>query len=406
MEIKVFAGTKLGHVPTKEEFDKIGGLTAGVCYLPDTIAKLFSEADENTKKRESRIKDSGHKSPFDHPTVNLELVDIPKILAMILNNESMYTTSEKSARYRRMALPDDENKAYEKWLPIFAQEIENYRNSHKGSEKWLTESKIGKLAQENARYLTSVFTPTSMVYSLSYRQLNVIYSKISREIDFLAGKQDIFSKKLRDSLVEFASKLESLGYIDEKLALNDKNLALKLFNRTGRQIKEQFGECYTITYKGSFAQLAQAQRHRTLDYAILAEKNGQYFEDVLANDSDDDFYLPPILKGSKYQAQWLADCKALAEKFPQGMLVPVLERGTIENFILKSKERNCTAAQLEIDNQTTASKKKIYSRLSEADPELAAEIKPYMAGSRCTYPDFECPSPCAFAEGVKGERII
>ena len=426
MEIKVFAGTNLGYIPTKAELDKIGGLTAGVCYLPDTIEKLFNEDPQKTKKREGMIKTSGHKSPFDHAVLNLELIDIPKIVAMILNNEQMYTTSEKSARYKRMALPDDENELYEKWLQIFEEKIKLLREDEKGSEVWLTDTKIKKLAQENARYLTSVFTPTSMVYTMSYRQLNIMYRKIAKEIDYLENKQDPFSKQLRDSLVDFNTQLESLGYIDEKLSLDDKNFVLKLFNRSGREIKEQFGESYTITYNASFAQLAQAQRHRTIDYSILmgknndtitnhftALKNGKEFYDAMLPHmmkpyafSQGYFYIPPILKQYGSDTEWLKDCLKLAEKIPQGMMIPVMERGTIENFILKTKERNCSCAQLEIDNQTTESKKKIYEQLKNEDSELAKELSPYMKGSRCTFPNYECPTPCGFKSGVKGERII
>lgn len=408
MEIKVFAGTKLGYVPTKEEMDKIGGLTAGVCYLPDTIDTLFKESEEKTKKREAMIKSSGHKSPFDHSLVNLELNNIPKIVAMILNDEQMYTTSEKSARYKRMALPEDENTVYEKWLPIFEEEIKKLQVAEGGdNEKWLTDLKIKKLAQENARYLTSVFTPTSMVYSMSYRQLNIIYRKIEKEIDCLEGKQDAFSRRLRPELIDFNTQLLKLGYIDENLSLDDKNFALKLFNRNGRGIVEQFGECYTLTYEGSFAQLAQAQRHRTLDYYIQMGKENQTISNILSSGSGEaNFYLPPILKGTKFEALWAADCQRMAENIPQGLKVPIVERGTIENFILKLKERNCSCAQLEIDNQTTASKKKIYGNLEKENPELAGELKPYMNGSRCTFPDYKCPSPCGFKSGVKGDRII
>lgn len=406
MEIKVWAGTKLGYEPTKEEMDKIGGLTAGVCYLPDTIDTLFKESQEKTKKREAMIKSSGHKSPFDHCTINLELNNIPKIVAMILNDEQMYTTSEKSARYKRMVLPEAENKVYEKWVSIFEEEIKKLQ-SVEGNEKWLTDLKIRKLAQENARYLTSVFTPTSMVYSISYRQLNIIYRKIEKEIDFLDGKQDIFSKRLRPELIDFNSKLSALGYIDEKLSLDDKNIALKLFNRNGRGVAEQFGECYTLAYNGSFAQLAQAQRHRTLDYYIQMGKDNQAISNILLGKTgDENFYLPPILKGTKFETLWLADCQRMAENIPQGLKVPIVERGTIENFILKLKERNCSCAQLEIDNQTTASKKKLYEHLEKENPELASELKPYINGSRCTFLDYDCPSPCGFKSGVVGERII
>ena len=392
MEIKVFAGTKLGHVPSKEEMDKIGGLTAGVCYLPDTIDKLFDEPAEKTQKREGMIKSSGHKSPFDHSSVNFEFVDIPKIVAMILNDEQMYTTSEKSARYKRMALPDDENEVYEKWIQIFEGEI---RKLQPKAPEWFTDIKIKKLAQENARYLTSVFTPTSMVYTMSYRQINIVYRKIAKEIDLLAGQDDAFSKRLRPALVEFNQKLEALGYIDEKLSLDDKNFAVKLFNRSDREVVEQFGESYTLLYKGSFAQLAQAQRHRTIDYSIKMKDLKKA-----------EFYVPPILMGTQYEKMWLEDCEKLADNIPQGMLVPIVERGTFENFVLKTKERNCTCAQLEIDNQTTASKQKLYEGLLVENPPLAEELKPYLRGSRCTAPGYTCPAPCRYLDGVTGKRII
>ena len=404
MEIKVFAGTNLGHVPTKEEMDRIGGLTAGVCYLKDTIENLFHEDEERTKKREGMIKLNGHKSPFDHPSVNLEINDIPKIVAMILNDEQMYTTSEKSARYKRMTLFGEEKEVYEKWLQIFEEEIKKLQKA--GNEVWLTDLKIKKLAQENARYLTPVFTPTNMVYTVSYRQLNVIYLKLKKEIEFLENKKDSFSTRLRKELIEFNNQLEKLGYIDDKLSFDDKNLVLKLFNRSKREIKEQFGESYTLFYHGSLAQLAEAQRHRTLDYTILMGKDNDAIDKIIENPKNENFYLPPILKGTKWEIYWLADCKKMAEKIPQGMMIPIKERGTFENFILKMKERNCTQAQLEIDRQTTISKKKMFERLLNENPALAEELKPYLNGSRCTFKDYSCQSPCNFKPGIKGDRII
>lgn len=404
MEIKVFAGTNLGYIPTKEEMDRIGGLTAGVCYLKDKIDNLFHEDEERTKKREKMIKFNGHKSPFDHPSVNLEINDIPKIIAMILNDEQMFTTSEKSARYKKMTLSYEEKEVYEKWLQIFEEEIKKHQKD--GNEVWLTDLKIKKLAQENARYLTSIFTPTDMVYTVSYRQLNVIYLKIKKEIEFLENKKDSFSIYLRKALIEFNNQLENLGYIDDKLSFDDKNLVLKLFNRTKSEIKEQFGEAYTLFYYGSFAQLAQAQRHRTLDYTILIGKDNAVIDKIIRNPKNEDFYLPPILKGTKLEIYWLADCKKMAKKIPQGMMIPIMERGTFENFILKMKERNCTQAQLEIDRQTTISKKKMFTHLLSENPQLAEELKPYLNGSRCTFKDYSCPSPCNFKSGIKGDRII
>ena len=270
--------------------------------------------------------------------------------------------------------------------------------------------KIKKLAQENARYLTSVFTPTSMVYSITYRELNIIYRKIEKEIDYLEGKEDTFSKRLRSELIDFNKQLSKLGYIDDKLSQDDKNYVLKLFNRKSYTFTEQFGPCYTLVYNASFAQLAQAQRHRTIDYTISMGKDNSLVQENLKRiESDEEadlFYIPPILKKYGLDMQWCKDCLILAENIPQGLMVPVIERGTFENFKTKLKERNCSCAQLEIDNQTTKSKKKIYENLKVSNPELAEELEPYMKGSRCTFPDYECPSPCGFKEGITGERII
>ena len=98
MKISVLGSTKEKYVLQKEDAIIFSGKAAGICYMPDTLDVLFSEDKEKTLKRANRTLISGHHSVFDHPTYNLALEEIPKILAMILNNEGMYTTSEKSAR--------------------------------------------------------------------------------------------------------------------------------------------------------------------------------------------------------------------------------------------------------------------------------------------------------------------
>ena len=102
MKIKVIASTKVGYEMPKEEALNFSGKSAGICYLPDTLETLFNEPEEKTTKRANMTLKSGHHSVFNHPTYNLSLEGIPKILAMILNNEKMYNTSEKSDRYTKM----------------------------------------------------------------------------------------------------------------------------------------------------------------------------------------------------------------------------------------------------------------------------------------------------------------
>ena len=69
-------------------------------------------------------------------------------------------------------------------------------------------------------------------------------------------------------------------------------------------------------------------------------------------------------------------------------------------------ERRCTCAQLEIANQTKATYDKYLKSLQESGHPLAEEFEPYQKGARCTFPDFTCSMPCAFADGVKETREI
>lgn len=395
MEVKVIASTKLGYQAPKEELEKLGGLTAGVCYLPDTIDMLFNEPEEKTKRRIALTKGSGHHSPYDHGEFTLELVGIPKIIAMTLNNEKMYTTSEKSARYKVMHdVPEDQKILYDKWLRIFKQEIANkYQSTY---PKHFTEQKITKLAQENARYLTSVFTPTTMVYTVSYRQFNVLYSLIKKEIKRIDLEETLpFYKKYAEELQNLANEFEKLPYLDTDL-FDAKGRQLSLIDyRTSRPVIKQYGDVYQVAYNGSLAQFAQAQRHRTISYNFkLLPK--------------DEYYIPPIIKDNKTLAlSWYEDCKSLAESFPQGLLVEIIEQGTLENLKLKAHERKCSCVQLEMDNQTTNTIIEVYNELKKIGHPGAEDLKPYAKkSSRCTFGDYTCTSPCGFKEGITGERII
>ena len=314
---------------------------------------------------------SGHHRVFDHPIYNLALEEIPKILAMILNNEGMYTTSEKSARYTKMKLEDKEKELYEKWIEIFKTEIsKEYPN--------IKENQVLKLAQENARYLISIFTPsTTMEYSVSLRQINYIMNWFE---DFIQEAEDTsFNKMLKPYLKEFNKQLEFLKV--ENLDTRVKKRTLSLFD-TRLNRKEEFGENYCTTYKGTFAEFAQAQRHRTIDYKITIPEVKEY-------------YVPLIIKENKeLTEEWLNDISSLGEKYPQGLLININERGTVENFILKTKERLCGCAQLEIMLQTKAILDKYLNETQNTNTEVYNYLKDYEAGIRCKYTDWKCTAPC------------
>lgn len=371
MEIKVIASTKVGYVMPKDEAVDFSGKSAGICYLPDTVETLFAEAPEKTQRRADGNIKSGHHSVFGHPTYNLCLEGIPKILAMILNNEKIYNTSEKSARYTHMEPSPQEKELYEKWIEIFKEQI--LTQYPKFEDK-----RALKLAQENARYLISVFTPaTVMEYTVNFGQLNYI---INWAKDYIKNaEENAFSIKLKETFKEFLVAMPDLEI--EGLDSRNKNRNFSLFAQRKNR-NEEFGENYSVTYLASFAQLAQAQRHRTLSYEITLLDEPKY-------------YVPPIIAGTNLEKEWLKDISSLKEFFPQGMLVQVNERGTIENFVLKCMERLCGFSQLEIMQETKNIMNK-YLEATKDKPELYQYLLPYSRGARCTFPGWKCDSPCVF----------
>lgn len=371
MEIKVIASTKVGYVMPKDEAVDFSGKSAGICYLPDTLETLFAEAPEKTQRRADGNIKSGHHSVFGHPTYNLSLEGIPKILAMILNNEKIYNTSEKSARYTQMEPSPQEKELYEKWIEIFKEQI--LTQYPKFEDK-----RALKLAQENARYLISVFTPaTVMEYTVNFGQLNYI---INWAKDYIKNaEENTFSIKLKETFKEFLAAMPDLEI--EGLDSRNKNRNFSLFAQRKNR-NEEFGENYSVTYLASFAQLAQAQRHRTLSYEITLLDEPKY-------------YVPPIIAGTNLEKEWLKDISSLKEFFPQGMLVQVNERGTIENFVLKCMERLCGFSQLEIMQETKNIMNK-YLEATKDKPELYQYLLPYSRGARCTFPGWKCDSSCVF----------
>lgn len=381
MKIKVIASTKVGYVMPKEEALDFSGKSAGICYLPDTVETLFSESPEKTQRRVNGNIKSGHHSVFGHPTYNLCLEGVPKILAMILNNEKMYNTSEKSARYTRMEPSAKEKELYEKWVVIFKEQIIlKYPD--------FEEKRVQKLAQENARYLISVFTPaTLMEYTVNFGQLNYI---INWAKDYIKNeKNDEFSLKLKQTFKEFLQAMPDLEVDGLDSRTKSRSFSLLAQRKTRN---EEFGENYSTTYLASFAQLAQAQRHRTLSYEMTLLDDAQ-------------FYIPPIIKNTKLEKEWIEDISSLKNFFPQGMLVQVNERGTIENFVLKCTERLCGSAQLEIMEQTKKIMKK-YLEATKERPELYNYLLPYSKGARCTFPGWKCNSICIFGGKNAMHRII
>ena len=371
MNIKIIGSTNVGYILPKDEALKFAGKSAGICYLPHNTEKLFSESEEKTIKRAENTLKSGHHSVYSHSVYNFVLEGIPKILAMILNNEKMYNTSEKSARYTKMESTGIEKELYEEWIEIYKEKIkEKYKD--------FDEKKVLKLAQENARGIISVFTPaTTMEYTTDFRQINYI---IHWAEDFIENAENtLFNQKLKEVLKDFINQMPDI--IIPELNSKTKNRTFSLFAKRDR--KEEFGENYSTNYEVSFSELAQAQRHRTIYYEMQIKDKASY-------------YVPKIIQNTELETKWIKDLSSLENNFPQAMLVKVNERGTVENFILKCQERICGAAQLEIMNQTKDTLDKYIEKTRNTNTDVYEYLLPYSKGARCTFPGFKCTAPCVF----------
>ena len=380
----------------KFDLDKslmLSGKLAGVCYNIEGFNNLKDEDPEKTKRRITLTKSNGHHSVYDHIYMTLNIVDIPKILAMVINNEKEYTTSEKSLRYTPVVsgadsiISEKEAKLYAKWMEIYKDKIK------KAYGDIYNDKKLEKLAQENSRAIVTVFMPTTLVYTVSLRQINYIVSYMKRYIDE-HDSNNKFEVKLSKYMQEFIDNIDELNILDEDLLKNEKDRSLSLFGKDLDKKEIYYGEVYSTVYRVTFAELAQAQRHRTIDYKIELTSKKEYF-------------VPPIIRDDeKLVKEWLNDMDSVKDVTPIGELITVYERGTYENFILKCKERLCSAAQLEVMLQTKNTLTEYYNALVSKNSDLASDMEKYTHGARCTFSGFKCSSQCKFKEGINLSRKI
>lgn len=311
---------------------------ARICYSQYEWNELAKE-EFNQELIDGRVLPSKHHSVFEHIWLNFYINGIPKLGAMMLNNEKQYVTSEKSARYTQMKeIEPLQKELYDKWMKKLIPMIDSvYPNVDK------KEIVIKKLAQENARYMTSVFTPTKMGYTINLRQLNFLIDKFQKKE--LGHCSTNLQEKFIPYLEDFASKVDSLKIkgLEHKI---DKKLSL--FNN--REVEEHFGDTYSTKYLMSFAGLAQAHRHRTINYHI---------SDGTQLGTPFGFFIPEIIKYFKKENEWIKDLKEIAkDDFPQAQLLKVNERGILEDFRLKTTERICGHAQYEIMKNTVETARK------------------------------------------------
>ena len=389
MKIRVIGSTCPDYQLPVEEAMFFAGHSAGICYMQDEFDTILNEPEEKTMKRFDQTAGSGHHSVAGHTSYNLLLTGVPKIIAMILNNEKDYNTSEKSARYTRMQLDGEELRLYNKWYALFYEMI-------RGTYPKLDDKTMSKLAQENARYFISVFTPsTTMEYTVDFRQGNYLIGFLEDFADDTQKFPHDFMNKLREPLRETAKLFRSV--LNCEKIRDRKGRSLSLF--ATRQRSEYFGEVYSVNYTGSFAQLAQAHRHRSINYEMMMPDLSMRQE----------FFIPPIIRGEPgLMETYLEDMKSVQESFPQGMMVKINERGTPEDFLTsKCSERLCGAAQLEICLQTRRTLDRYVSTvIQNGETEVFKMLYPLQGKTKCQFTIQPCVRPCPLGQEHAFDRKI
>ena len=366
------------------KFKLLAGKMAGICYMPDDYLSQGIQNEASSLKRADGTANSGHHSVFDHAHMTLTIEGIPKILAMLLNSTEDYVTSEKSARYTVMQPETEEElRLYEKWTAKFMSLIAKLYPT-------IDEKTVHKLALENARYLTSVFTPTTMAYTVSHRQWAYLVDWLGDLQDQLAKNPNPFNDKLRKSVTELYVHLGSLlprDFSDNKDREFD--FVPMQYGHPKDLPAENIANAYSVSYLGTFAQLAQAHRHRTLSYTM-------WFTGDRADEYG--FYVPPIIAGTELEKEWLGDMNSIAYCFPQGTLVMITEEGLAKHFFLKCKERLCGRAQLEIALQTAKTLELFIENRDKLDArnrKLLESIAPNgVPVAKCGMKGFICKEVC------------
>lgn len=315
------------------------GKMAAVCYLNGEYFNSNADNPDKAKSRFDRVVGTGHDSVSDHAYFTVLFENIPKMTAMILNSLGFYNTSEKSGRYTVMSSEEQANteneRLYHKWLAKFKELITKYDQNLADKDPKLVE----KLSMENARYVLSVFAPnTTMSYTTSLRMWSYLIQWCKEYLEI--GNTDTnFNKMLHKCVNDLYINLLSLKCFSDIIKYRNTG---KPFTFLSKQVDyniwetdERYEESYLIKYRVSLADLAQEQRHRTLDYFMCFDDSG-YYKNV--------YYVPDILKDAGTNAdveEWLNDLQSVHDTFPIATLVDVVETGFISNFMRKCDERLC-----------------------------------------------------------------
>ncbi len=325
LKLKIVAETKLGEqYYSPENALEIAGAAASLCYDENTnssLAKYLTESKDEKIRRGKAMINVGHGSPLEHYNVSFVLENISKIQSIILNNQRVYSLTERSFRYTK---PSSVNSYYEKWFNIL---IEN--NFSK------------KIAKENARYMISLFDKISTgYYTMNIRQINVLLRMLKEKIDEYPSALPIFDIYIVNELKEL---YDTLSIFDLGIQKN-KYQKLNLFDeRKSAKSSYIHGDIYGVYSHISAVGLGQIQRHRTIHYFISPNKSK--------------YYIPKCIRDIAMVNEWLSDLRKVF--YPNAICFNVFEEGFVSDFMMKYDIRNKPQVQEEVFLQVNKVKDKL-----------------------------------------------
>lgn len=380
-----------------KSIETYSGKCAGICYMIDEYFGTSVSDDEKAYSRFGKVSPTGHHSISDHSFVTVLFEGIPKITAMLLNSLGFYNTSEKSGRYTVMKSDgyDRNYILYDKWKGIFSNLIkENYSE--------LDDKLVEKLSLENARYMLSVFAPsTVMAYTTSIRMWSYIRTECERYIELCSNTSDDtpFNRQLLKCVRELYALLTDKRLYSDAIVENkgrEFNFLAKQTSFNIWEADESYSDAYLIKYKESFGALAQEQRHRTIQYFMCFDGYGSI-----------KYYVPKILRDTTYEKEWISDLQSVEESFPIATLVDVVETGLITDFMYKCDERLCGRVQLETMDNVRINLLK-FARSWHKSPFFTQQIQKHFRDGKVVMKcgNIKCQEPCVWGAIKAQERLI
>lgn len=331
LELNIIGQTNICNdiVFDKNSALEVAGSAASICYdekANTDMAKYLSEDSEAKIKRGNSMVKVGHGSPLEHFSISFVIKNMSKIQSLLLNNQRVYSLTERSFRYTR---PDDMPFLYKKWLKILEKQ-----NIPK------------KKAQETARYMISMFDRNSTAYyTMNIRQINVVLRMLEDFLsadDFLYDNEAVFESLVHAEALELYDTLKLFD-----MGLQKSRYQKLLFYKSEYPDDKIFDENYVATSTATPVSIAQLQRHRTISYSFsLNEKKGKMY------------YIPPFLN-KELSIEWYNDAKSVY--YPNCMLFELKESGTILDFMMKYDLRKGENVQAETRSNVSYIRNKLMS---------------------------------------------